>query len=142
MGLFDSLFGPSWADRVAEFMQERRLPVVERIRLCVKVLSPTADSRDIANGQPLAEIKKYLGVLDNHEEMLQLAVAMHMRKTMRVPVVAMKMKHETKWQVVVITVPRLLPSNDGVRYRRFENDRAIIWNPVDDYGNDLAPCPR
>ena len=82
MGLFDSLFGPSWADRVAEFMQERRLPVVERMRLCIKVLTPTADVGDIAKGLPLSEIKKYLAVLDNHDEMLHLATAMHMRKSM------------------------------------------------------------
>jgi len=41
-------------------MQERRLPVLERIRLCVKALSLTASTRDIAEGRPLAEIKKFL----------------------------------------------------------------------------------
>jgi hypothetical protein len=142
MGFFDSLFGPSWEERVAEFMQERRLLVVERMRLCVKVLTPTADVSDIANGHPLAEIKKYLAGLDNHEEMIQLAVAMHMRKAMRAPVVALKMGHETKWQVIVLTVTRLLPTNDEVRYRRFENDGVIIWNPIDESGEDLAPCPK
>ena len=142
MGLFGSLFGPSWADRVGEFMQDRRLPVVERMRLCIKVLSPTADPGDIAQGLPLAEIKKYLAVLDNHDEMLHLATAMHMRKTMRVPVVAMKMKNEAKWQVVMITQTRFLPTDDQVRYRRFESERMILWNPIDDYGDDLAPGPR
>ena len=142
MGLFGSLFGPSWADRVAQFMQDQRLPVVERMRLCIKVLMPTASVSEIAEGQPIVEIKKYLAVLDNHHELLQVAVAMQMRKTMRVPVVAMKMKHESKWKITVITMPRLLSPDDEIRYRRFENDRAIIWNPVDEYGEDLAPCPK
>jgi hypothetical protein len=142
MGLFDSLFGPSWADRVAEFMQERRLPVVERMRLCIKVLTPTADVGDIAKGLPLSEIKKYLAVMDNHDEMLHLATAMHMRKSMRIPVVALKMKHEARWQVIAITERSFLPTSDEVRYRRFENERMILWNPIDDYGEDLAPGPR
>ncbi len=142
MGLFDSLFGPSWADRVAEFMQERRLPVVERMRLCIKVLTPTAGVGDIAKGLPLSEIKKYLAVLDNHDEMLHLATAMHMRKSMRIPVVALKMKNEARWQVIAITERSFLPTSDEVRYRRFENERMILWNPIDDYGQDLAPGPR
>lgn len=142
MGLFGSLFGPSWPDRVAKFMQERRLPVAERMRLCIKVLTPTADVRDIAEGLPLSEIKKYLTVLDNHDEMLHLATAMHMRKSMRVPVVALKMKNESKWQVIAITDRSFLPVTDEVRYRRFENDRMILWNPTNDYGEDLAPGPR
>lgn len=142
MGFFDSLFGPSWADRVAPYMQERRLPVAERMRLCIKTLSPTADPGDIAKGLPLSEIKKYLAVLDNHDEMLHLGTAMHMRKTMRIPVVALKMKNETKWQVIMITQTSFLSTGDEVRYRRFENERMILWNPIDDYGEDLAPGPR
>lgn len=142
MGLFGSFFGPSWADRVAEFMQERRLPVVERMRLCIKVLTPKADVGDIAKGLPLSEIKKYLAVLDNHDEMLHLATAMHMRKSMRIPVVALKMKNEPRWQVIAITERSFLPTSDEVRYRRFENERMILWNPIDEYGDDLAPGPR
>jgi hypothetical protein len=142
MGLFDSLFGPSWADRVAPYMQERRLPVVERMRLCIKALTPKADISDIAKGLPLSEIKKYLAVMDNHDEMLHLATAMHMRKSMRIPVVALKMKHEARWQVIAITERSFLPTNDELQYRRFENERMILWNPIDDYGQDLAPGPR
>ena len=55
MGLFDSFFGPSWADRVAVYMQERRLPVNERLRLCVKNLTPTASPSELAQGLPVTE---------------------------------------------------------------------------------------
>ncbi len=34
MGLFGSLFGPSWEERVASFMRDQRLPIEERLRLC------------------------------------------------------------------------------------------------------------
>jgi len=70
-------------------------------------------------------IKKCLAVLDNHDETLHLGTAMQMRKTMRIPVVALKMKNETKWQVIMITQTSFLPSGDGIRYRRFENEPMI-----------------
>jgi hypothetical protein len=142
MGLFGSLFGPSWADRVATFMHEQRLPVVDRMRLCINTLTPKADPGDIAQGLPVTEIRKCLAGLPNAEELGTLAAAMHLRKSMHIPVVAMKVKSETKWQISMITDKARLPVNDDVRYRRFENENLIIWNPVDEYGNDLAPCPK
>jgi hypothetical protein len=42
----------------------------------------------------------------------------------------------------MITDRARLPVNDDNRYRRFENENLIIWNPVDNYGEDLAPGPR
>jgi len=142
MGIFDSFFGPSWADRVAVYMQERRLPVHERLRLCVKNLTPTAGPGELAQGLPVTEIKKYLTMLDDCDEMLNLATAMHTRKSLRIPVVAMKKKTESKWEMIMITDKYRLPIDDEVNYRKFENERFIIWNPVDAYGEDLAPCPR
>jgi hypothetical protein len=142
MGLFDSLFGPSWEDRVATYMREQRLPVVDRMRLCINALTPKADPGDIAQGLPVTEIRKFLAGLPDAEEMGTLAGAMHLRKSMRIPVVAMKVKSEAKWQLSMITDRARLPANDDVHYRRFENENMIICNPVDDYGNDLAPCPK
>jgi len=142
MGFFDSLFGPSWEERVAVHMQRQQLPVHERIRSCVNELTPKADPGDIAQGLPVTEIRKCLAGMADSEELGTLAAAMHLRKSMRIPVVAMKVKSETKWQLSMITDKERLPTNDGNRYRRFENENLIIWNPVDDYGNDLAPCPR
>jgi hypothetical protein len=142
MGLFDSLFGPSWAERVAVHMQNQQLPVHERIRLCVNDLTPKADPGELAQGIPVNEIKNCLVELDNCVELGVLATAMSSRKTMRVPVVALKKKNEPKWQIAIITESSFLPVNDGNRYRRFESESLIIWNPVDDYGNDLAPCPK
>ncbi len=142
MGLFDSLFGPSWADRVAGHMQNPQLPVHERIRQCVNDLTPKADPGELAQGTPVTEIKNFLVGLDNCDELGVLATAMSSRKTMRVPVVAFKKKNESKWQIAIITESSFLPANDGNHYRRFENENLIIWNPVDDYGKDLAPCPR
>jgi hypothetical protein len=142
MGFFDSLFGPSWADRVTVHMQKTQLPIHERIRSCVNDLTPKADGGDISQGLPVTEIRKCLVGLPEAEEMGTLAAAMHLRKSMRIPVVAMKVKSETKWQLSMITDKARLPDNDGNRYRRFENENLIIWNPVDDYGNDLTPCPK
>ena len=65
-----------------------------------------------------------------------------MRKSMRIPVVALKMKNEARWQVIAITERSFLPTGDELKYRRFENERMILWNPIDDYGEDLAPGPR
>jgi hypothetical protein len=42
----------------------------------------------------------------------------------------------------MITDQPRLPVDDGNHYRRFENDGFVIWNPVDDQGHDLAPCPK
>ena len=142
MGLFDSLFGPSWEDRVSVFMRDQRYQLAERIRICINTLTPKADSGDIAQGLPVSEIRKHLVGLPNADELATLAAAMHLRKTMRVPVVAMKVKTEAKWQLSMITDRPRLPVNDDNHYRRFESDGLIIWNPVDDYGQDLAPCPR
>jgi len=142
MGLFDSFFGPSWAERVAQYMEERRLPVPERMRLCIKNLSASLSPSEAAQGLPLSEIKKYLAVLENHDEMLQLAVAMHTRKSLRVTVVILKKKSEAKWQMAMVGQAFTLPVDDEVRYRKFENEHMAIWNPVDNYGNDLAPAPR
>jgi len=44
--------------------------------------------------------------------------------------------------VIAITERSFLPTSDEVRYRRFENERMILWNPIDNYGEDLAPGPR
>ena len=142
MGLFDSLFGPSWADRVAPYMREQRLPIADRMRLCINALTPKADPGDIAQGLPVTEIRKCLSGLTDAEEMGSLTAAMHLRKSMRIPIVAMKVKTESQWQISMITDGERLPINDGNRYRRFENENLIIWNPIDDYGKDLAPCPR
>jgi hypothetical protein len=142
MGLFDSLFGPSWADRVSAHMRDHRYPVVERIRACVNDLTPKADGGDISRGLPVTEIRKCLSGFPDAEELGTLAAAMHLRKSMRIPVVAMKVKSETQWQLSMITDRARLPVNDDNRYRRFENENLIIWNPVDDYGQDLAPGPR
>jgi hypothetical protein len=142
MGFFDSLFGPSWAERVAVHMQNRNLPVHERIRSCVNDLTPKADPGDFAQGLPVTEIRKCLAGLADCEELGNLAAVMHLRKKMRMPVVSMKVKTETQWQICMITEKPRLPDNDGNRYRRFENENLIIWNPIDDNGNDLAPCPK
>ena len=142
MGFFDSLFGPYWAERVAVHMKNQSLPVEERIRACINDLTPKADPGDIAQGLPVTEIRKFLVDLPACEELGNLAAAMHLRKTMRIPVVTMKKKTDAKWQISMITGQTQLPRNDGNRYRRFANENFIIWNPVDDYGNDLAPCPR
>jgi hypothetical protein len=142
MGLFDSLFGPSWADRVGVHMRDHRYPWPERIRSCVNALTPKADLGDISRGLPVTEIRKCLSGHPDAEELGTLAAAMHMRKSMRIPVVAMKVKTESQWQISMITDGPRLPVSDGNRYRRFENANLIIWNPVDDYGTDLAPCPR
>ncbi len=32
MGLFESLFGPSWEERVAPFMRDHRLPTEQRLQ--------------------------------------------------------------------------------------------------------------
>ena len=142
MGIFGNLFGPSWEERVAVFMQERRLPVQERIRLCVKNLTPQADHGDLLRGLPVPEIQKYLTVLDNCDEMTHLAVAMHRRKVLRMPVVLVMLKTKQQWEFSIISDKNFLPKDDGLRYRRFENDKAIIWNPVDDFGEDLVACPK
>ena len=142
MGFFDSLFGPSWAERVEVHMRNQQLPVHERIRVCVNDLTPKAGIGELAQGVPVTEIRKCLAGLPNADEMGTLAAAMHARKTMCIPVVAMKVKSETKWQIHMITDKGRLLSDDNNRYRRFENENLIIWNPVDDYGNDLAPCPK
>lgn len=142
MGLFDSLFGPSWADRVAVHMRDQRHPLHERIRCCVNALTPKANLGDISKGLPVSEIRKCLAGLPEAEELGTLAAAMHLRKSMRIPVVAMKVKTEAQWQLSMITDKPRLPINDDNRYRRFENENLIIWNPVSDYGEDLAPCPR
>lgn len=34
MGLFESLFGPSWEERVGSFMRDHRLPTEKRLRHC------------------------------------------------------------------------------------------------------------
>ena len=142
MGLFDSLFGPSWADRVSAHMRKTELPVHERIRSCINDLTPKADGGDISQGLPVTEIRKCLAGLPDAEEMGSLTAAMHLRKSIRIPIVAMKVKSESQWQISMITDGERLPINDGNRYRRFENENMILWNPVDDYGKDLAPCPR
>lgn len=142
MGLFDSLFGPSWEDRVAVHMQKTQLPVYERIRACINDLTPKADPGDFAQGLPVTEIRKSLAGLPNAEELGNLAAAMHLRKKMRMPFVSMKVKSETQWQISMITEQARLPTHDGNRYRRFENENLIIWNPIDDNGQDLAPCPK
>jgi hypothetical protein len=142
MGLFDSLFGPSWAERVAAHMDNRRLTVPERIRRCINDLSPKADLKAITQGLPVTEIRKSLRHLADGEELGHLAAAMHLRKKMRIPVVAMWKKTETQWTISMITDQPRLPVDDGNHYRRFENDGFVIWNPVDDQGHDLAPCPK
>lgn len=141
MGLFDALFGPSWADRVAVYMQERRLPVEERIRLCVKRLTPEASPSELAQGLPVSEIKKYLAALDNGDELTQLAKAMSARKTMRVPVVLVKTATNPIWQLSVITDIGRLPADDELRYRRTSTAHMIIWHPIDEYGEDLIKMP-
>lgn len=142
MGLFDSLFGRSWADRVAVFMCDQRYPLPERIRSCINTLTPKADPGDIAQGLPVSEIRKHLHGLPDAEELATLAAAMHLRKSMRIPIVAMKERTEAKCQLTMISDRPRLPTNDDNRYRRFENESLIIWNPVDKDGKDLAPCPR
>ncbi len=142
MGLFDSLFGPSWAERVAVYLRDQRYPLPERIRACINALTPTTDLKEISQGLPVSEIRKCLVGRPDCEELGSLALAMNTRKSMRVPVVAMRMKSETQWQISIITDRTWLPADDGNRYRRFENDKFIIWNPVDDQGQDLAPCPK
>lgn len=140
MGLFDSLFGPSWAERVAPFMREHHLTIEERLRLCIKRVD--AGPADLARGHPLIDLMPYLANEPYRIELEQLAQAMHMRRHLRLPVVAVRKKDGSKWELSVITQPNLLPVAEDLRYRRFENDRFIILNPVDDYGQDLAPCPR
>lgn len=142
MGLFNSLFGPSWADRVAEYMQDRRLPIEERIRLCILKLQPTASGAEIAQGLPVTEIKKYLTVLDNCDEMNNLAAVMFMRKGMSMAVVLLKNTGDKQWTISTITDHPRLPDNDQLRYRRYESDNIIIWNPVNNYGEDIVSCPR
>lgn len=142
MGLFDSLFGPSWEERVAVYMRDQRYPLPERIRACINALNPTTDLKEISQGLPVSEIRKCLVGRPDYEELGSLALAMNTRKSMRVPVVAMRMKSETQWQISIITDRTWLPADDGNHYRRFENDKFIIWNPVDDQGQDLAPCPK
>jgi hypothetical protein len=122
-------------------MQDRRLPVEERIRLCVKRLTPEASPSELAQGLPVSEIRKYLSVLDNGEELTHLAQAMSTRKTMRTPIVLVKTPTNPKWQLSVITGTGYLPKDDGLRYRRIVANRIIIWNPVDDYGADLVKMP-
>ena len=34
MGLFGSLFGPSWEERVAPFMRDQSLPAEKRLQRC------------------------------------------------------------------------------------------------------------
>jgi hypothetical protein len=140
MGLFSSWFGPSWSERVAVFMQERRLPVEERVRLCVKNLVPNASPVELAQSHPLAEIKAALAVHDNHEELTHLAVAMSTRLTMRCPVVLLKKASEKNWHLSVIT-DRRLASGDELRYRRITKGEFILWCPVGADGQDLAPIP-
>jgi hypothetical protein len=137
MGLFDSFFGPSWADRVAVYMQDTRLPLIDRIRLCIKHLMPTVTPREAAEGIPITEIKKYLSVLHNGEELLSVCMAMQLRQVTRMPVAVMKGKEQSKWCVTPITGTLSLPPDDELRYRRSENDRIVIWHPVDSYGQDL-----
>ena len=142
MGFFDSLFGPSWEERVAVHMRKTELPVHERIRRCINDLTPKADGGDISQGLPVTEIRKQLAGHSDGDELGHLAAAMHLRKKMRMPVVALRKKTEAQWTISMITEQARLPANDGNRYRRFENDKFIIWNPVDDQGQDLAPCPK
>jgi hypothetical protein len=140
MGLFGSLFGPSWEERVAPFMREERLPIEERLRLCIKRVD--ADPADLARGHPLVDLMPYLANEPYRIELEHLAQAMHLRRQLRMPVVAVRKKDGSKWEITVITRPTPLPAGEDLRYRRFENDRFIILNPVDDAGQDLAPCPR
>ena len=142
MGLFDSLFGPSWEERVRLYMDNRRLTLPDRIRTCINDLSPKADLKAISQGLPVTEIRKQLAGHSDGDELGHLAAAMHLRKKMRMPVVALRKKTEAQWTISMITEQARLPANDGNRYRRFENGSFIIWNPVDDQGQDLAPCPK
>jgi hypothetical protein len=140
MGLFGSLFGPSWEERVAPFMRELRLPMQERLRLCIKRID--ANPADLARGHPLIDILPYLANEPNRIELEHLVQAMHLRRRLRLPVVAVHKKGGPKWELSVITQPKLLPAGEDLRYRRFENDQFTILNPVDDYGTDLVPGPR
>lgn len=125
---------------MAEYMQERRLPVEERIRLAVKNLTPTASPADLAKGQPVVEIRKYLSMLENEEEMGGLAAAMHMRKSLRKPIVLMKAAHSQKWEIIMIS-DGYLPKGDELRYRRTEAGGKVMWIPIDEYGEKLVPTP-
>lgn len=140
MGLFGSLFGPSWEERVGVYLQERRTPIEERIRLCILNLYPTASPSELAQAHPLAEIKHALSAYDNHEELTHLAVAMSTRLTLRCPVVILKKASEQKWHLSVIT-DRRLPAGDELRYRRIAKGEFVLWSPVDANGQDLVPIP-
>lgn len=140
MGLFGSLFGPSWEERVAPFMRDQSLPIEERLRLCIKRVD--AAPADLARGHPLVDILPYLANEPYRIELEHLAQAMHLRRRLRLPVVAVRKKDGSKWELSVITQPNLLPEGEDLRFRRFENDQFTILNPVDDYGADLVPGPR
>jgi len=140
MGFFDSIFGPSWADRVAVYMQDRRLPVEERIRLCVKHLIPQAGPSELAQGLPMSEIKKYLAVLENCDELTHLGMAMSTRAVAHAPVVLLKKPNEHQWHHSLIS-DRMMRANDSLRYRRIARNGFIIWCPIDESGKDLVEMP-
>jgi hypothetical protein len=130
MGLFNSLFGPSWSERVNEYMLNERLPIEERIRLCILKLHPIASGSEIAQGLPCTEIQKHLSKFSNSDELKNLAAAIFMRKGMRKPIILSKSTTDKQWSMTVITIPKNLPANDELRYRRLENGDTIIWNPI------------
>lgn len=142
MGFFGSLFGPSMAERVKGFMQESRLSIEDRIRLCILTLLPAASDEEIARGIPVVEIKKHLTGLKNSDELINLATAMFMRKGMRLPVIVSKSKEERNWTITGIDDAPTLPANDELRYRRYEDARNIIWTPINNYGEDIVSSPR
>ena len=130
MGLFNSLFGPSWSEKVNQYMLNENIPIEERIRLCILNLHHTATTNEIVKGLPLTEIQKHLVGIDNEDELSNLALAISTRKGLRMPVVFSKEKGDSKWKMIVITLPNQLPDDDELRYRRSEKADTIIWEPI------------
>lgn len=138
MGLFDSLFGPSWSEKVNQYMLNESIPIEERIRICILKLRPTASYSEIAQGLPVTEIKKHLSRYSNSDELDHLAAAIFMRKGMQMPIVLSKGKTDKQWTMAVISNSSRLPPNDELKYRRFQNENIIVWVPLNNRGEKIT----
>jgi len=138
MGLFDSLFGPSWCEKVNQYMLNESIPIEERIRICILKLRPTASYSEIAQGLPVTEIKKHLIRYNNRDELENLATAIFMRKGMRMPIALSKAKPDKQWTIAVISDSGMLPTNDELKYRRFQNENIIVWEPLNNRGEKIT----